>query len=115
MESYLRTDNMSIFITVFSAFHTILGTLCYAQSCLTFPNPMDCNLPGPSVHGIFWQEYWSRWPFPSPGNLPDLGIKPGSPALQADFLQSEPPGKHLHYGGDENMPPQIRQFGTRIF
>ena len=41
------------------------------------------------------QEYWSGWPFPSPGNLPDPGIEPGSSALQADFfLLSEPPGKH---------------------
>ena len=39
------------------------------------------------------QEYWSGLPFPSPGDLPDLGIKPGSPALQADALTSEPPGK----------------------
>ena len=39
------------------------------------------------------QEYWSGFPFPSPGDLPNLGIKPGSPALQADFLLSEPPGK----------------------
>ena len=37
------------------------------------------------------QEYWSGLPFPSPGDLPDLGIKPGSPALQADSLPSEPP------------------------
>ena len=34
------------------------------------------------------QEYWSGWPFPSPGDLPDPGIKPGSPTLQADALQS---------------------------
>ena len=39
------------------------------------------------------QEYWSGKPFLSPGDLPDPGIKPGSPALQADSLQSEPPGK----------------------
>ena len=38
-------------------------------------------------------EYWSEWPFPSPGDLPNPGIKPGSPALQADSLLSEPPGK----------------------
>ena len=37
------------------------------------------------------QQYWSVLPFPSPGNLPDPGIKPGSPALQADSLSSEPP------------------------
>jgi len=39
------------------------------------------------------QEYWSGLPFPSPGDLPDPGIKSGSPALQADSLPSEPPGK----------------------
>ena len=39
------------------------------------------------------QEYWSELPFPSPGNLPDPGIKPGSPALQADSLPSESPGR----------------------
>ena len=46
------------------------------------------------------QEYWSKFPFPSPGDLPDSGIEPGSPALQADFLSSEPPGmpinRYLH-------------------
>ena len=41
------------------------------------------------------QEYWSGLAFPSPGDLPDPGIKPGSPALQADFLPSEPLGKLL--------------------
>ena len=35
------------------------------------------------------QEYWSRLPFPSPGDLPDPGIKPGSPALQADSLPTK--------------------------
>jgi len=42
---------------------------------------------------FFRQEYWSGLSFPSPGDLPDTGIKPGSPALQADSLLSEPPGK----------------------
>ena len=37
------------------------------------------------------QEYWSGLPFPTPGDLPDPGIEPGSPALQADSLLSEPP------------------------
>ena len=37
--------------------------------------------------------YWSRLPFPSPGDLPDPGIEPRLPALQADALPSEPPGK----------------------
>ena len=41
--------------------------------------------------GFSRQEYWSGLPFPSPGNLPNPGIEPGSPTLQADALLSEPP------------------------
>ena len=50
---------------------------------------MDCSLSGSSVHRILRQEYWSGLLFPSPGDLPDPGIKPASlasPALQADSL-----------------------------
>ena len=43
--------------------------------------------------GFSRQEYWSGLPFPPPGDLPDPGIEPGSPALWADALTSEPPGK----------------------
>ena len=43
----------------------------------------------PLCIGFSRQEYWSGLPFPSPGDLPDPGIKPGSPALQADSLLSE--------------------------
>ena len=39
------------------------------------------------------QEYWSGLPFSSPGDIPDPGIEPWSPALQADSLPTEPPGK----------------------
>ena len=48
----------------------------------------------PLSMGFSRQEYWSGLLFPSPGDLPDPGIEPGSPALQADALTSEPPGKH---------------------
>ena len=43
--------------------------------------------------GFSRQEYWSGVPFPSPWDLPDPGIEPGSPALWADALPSEPSGK----------------------
>ena len=43
--------------------------------------------------GFSRQEYWSRLPFPSPGDLPDPGIEPRSPTMQADALPSEPPGE----------------------
>ena len=41
------------------------------------------------------QDYWSGLPFPSPGDLPDPGMEPGSHALQTDVLLSEPPGKPI--------------------
>ena len=44
----------------------------------------------PPSMGFSKLEYWSRLPFPSPGNLPNLGIEPRSPSLQADSLPSEP-------------------------
>ena len=57
------------------------------QSCLTLNDPVDCNLSGSSVHGIFSRQ-WSGQPFPSPGDLPDPGIEPRSLALQEDSLLS---------------------------
>ena len=47
----------------------------------------------PPSMGFSRQEYWSGLPFPSPGDLPDPGIEPRSPTLEADALTSEPPGK----------------------
>ena len=50
---------------------------------------------GSSVHRISQQEYWSGLPFPSPGDLPQPGSEPRSPALQADSLPTEPPGEPM--------------------
>ena len=47
----------------------------------------------PPSMGFSRQEYWSGLPFPSPGDLPNPGIEPRSPTLQADASPSEPPGK----------------------
>ena len=49
-----------------------------ARLCLTLCNFMDCSPLGSSVHGFPKQEYWSGLPWPSPGDLPDHGIKPAS-------------------------------------
>ena len=56
------------------------------------PNGL-CSLPGPLSMEFSRQEYWSGLPLPSPGDFPDPGIEPRSPALQADALLSEPTGK----------------------
>ena len=66
------------------------AVLCLvAQSCPTLCDPMDCSPPASSAMGIFHAKYWSGLPCP-PGDLPNPGIKPGSPALQVDSLPSEP-------------------------
>ena len=59
---------------------------------------MDCGPPGSSSVGFPREEYCSGLPFPSPGDLPDAGIKPGSPELQADSLLTELPGKPAFVG-----------------
>ena len=66
-----------------------------AQLCLTLCDAMDCSDQTPLSVEFFRQEYWSKLPFPAPGDLPNPGTEPGSPALPADFLTSEPQGKPL--------------------
>ena len=63
-----------------------------------FATPWTIAYQAPPSRGFSRQEYWSGLPFPSPGDLPDPGIKPRSPALEADTLTSEPPGKPYHLG-----------------
>ena len=57
-----------------------------AKSCPTLVTPWTIAQRSPLSMGFFRQEYWSGLPFPSPGDLPSPGIKPGSPALKADSL-----------------------------
>ena len=63
-----------------------------AQLNPTLCDPVDYSLPGSSVHEIL-QARILECSVPPPGYFPDPGIKPGSPALLADSLLSEPPGK----------------------
>ena len=67
-----------------------------AQSCLTLCDPWTVAHQAPPSRGFSRQEYWSGLPFPSPGDLPDPGIEPRFPRLQADALISAPPGKPLN-------------------
>ena len=56
-----------------------------------FATPWTVAYRAPPSMEFCRQEYWSGLPFPSPGDLPDSGIEPGSPAFQADAFTSEPP------------------------
>ena len=57
-----------------------------------FATPWTIAYQDPQSMEFYRQEYWSGLPFPSPGDLPNPGIKPQSPALQTEALLSEPPG-----------------------
>ena len=61
-----------------------------------FATPWTVAYQAPPSMGFSRQEYWSGLPFPSPGDLPDPGIKPRSPAFQANALTSELPGKPIN-------------------
>ena len=60
-----------------------------------FATPQTVASQAPPSMGFSRQECWSGLPFPSPGDLPNPGIEPRSPTLQAYTLQSEPPGKPI--------------------
>ena len=97
----LHKANSSVFISLLD-----MGTFCQHSlplawkwklvlSCVSvlFANSWTAAHQAPLSMGFSRQEYWSGLPFPSPGDLPYPGIEPGSPALQADSLLPESPGK----------------------
>ena len=71
-----------------------------------FETPWTVACQAPLSMGFSRQEYWSGLPFPSPGDLPNPGIKPQSPVWQADSLPSEPP---------EKPPPVMRKPLQHLF
>ena len=73
--------------------------------------PHGVALQTPLSMGFSGQEFWSGLPFPFPGDLPNPGIEPKSPTLQADSLPSEPRGKPGYYHSAARSP--LRS-GTRL-
>ena len=67
--------------------------VCYCLAVSDFVTPWTVAHRASLSMEFPWQEYWSGLPFPLPGDLPDPGIKPMSPALQVNSLPTEPPGK----------------------
>ena len=71
--------------------------LLLSQSCLTLCNSMDYTLSGSSVRGILQARILEWVAIPSPGHLPNPGVRSISLALQADSSSSEPPGKPIKH------------------
>ena len=89
--------------------------ICNAKSCPTLVTPWAIACQAPLSMGFSRQEYWSGLPFPSPGDLPDPGIEPRSPALQVDFcianrffLPTELQGKPFVMSVVINVPRKIK-------
>ena len=80
-------------LSIFLCFSMPGGGGLVTKSCLTLATPWTVACQAPLSMGFSRQEYWSGLPFPSPEDLPDLGIEPGSSALQADSLPTELQGK----------------------
>ena len=87
------------FITVyeFGRYLYVTMLLLFSRSVVfnSFATPWTVAHQAPLSMGFSRQEYWRWLPFPSPGNLPDLGIKLASPALAGRFFTIEPPGKPI--------------------
>ena len=82
---YLETIRLQLYVCV-----------CVCVSCSVVSDsvtPTDCSPPGSSVRGILQARILEWVAISSPGDLPNPGIEPGSPTLQADSLPAEPPGK----------------------
>ena len=79
-----------------------LRTCSVPQSYLTLWDPIDCSSQAPLSMGFPRQEYWSGWPFPSPGNLSDPGIEPTCPTWQADSLSLCHLGSHFTFHRSSN-------------
>ena len=89
MFSFLNLFGLTIFIPLTDAASLLLLFSCCCVQL--FATPWWTG--GSSSLGFPWQEYWAGVPFPSPGDLSDLGIEPVSPAWQGDSLLIQPPRK----------------------
>ena len=84
--SQLLISSLSVSVVYLSISQSILCSCSVTKSYLTLCDPMDCSLSVFSVHGILQARILEWLPYPSPGDLPNPGIEPRSPALQADSV-----------------------------
>ena len=82
-------------VSTVNAYHNIVVKVKSLSRVRLFVTPWTVAYQASPSMGFSRQKYWSGVPLPSPGDLSEPGIKPGSPALEADALTSEPPGKPI--------------------
>ena len=82
--------HFAVLLKLTQHFKSTMKVNAKALSCVRLCDPWTVAYKAPPSMGFSRQEYWSGLSFPAPGDLPDPGIEPGSPTLQADALPSEP-------------------------
>ena len=98
MKSVEKEIENVTFIISLCALLCMIPNLCcaHSQGCVhLFATPWTVACQAPLSMEFSRQKYWSGLPFPSPGDLPNPGIKPVSPALAGRFFTAEPPGKPI--------------------
>ena len=85
-----------------------------AQLCPTLCNPIDCSLPGSSIHGVFQVRVLDWVTISFSRGFPNPEIKPRSPALQVDSLPCEPAGKPLSKGLSIRFPAQVGEAASKL-
>ena len=88
----------------------LLSRFSHVGLCVTL---WGAACQAPLSMGFSRQEYWNGLPCPPPGGLPNPGMEPGSPALQADALTSEPPGKPLAQHTTNNNQ-RVKSFPSQL-
>ena len=89
LEAISQEPQLSIMSNFLLISIALASSSLLAKSCPTLATPWTVAHQAPLFMGFSRQKYWSGLPFPSPGDLPNPGIEPGSPALQADSLPAE--------------------------
>ena len=90
MQDFIIFNGRIIFYCMCRSYTVVVQSLSSVQ---LFCDPMDCSCQAPLSVGFPRQEYWSRLPYPCPGDLLDLRFNPVSPALASRFFTTKPPGK----------------------
>ena len=90
-------------------------TVSFTGNAFSLQSSLSCPFHLVNSMEFSRQEHWSVLPFPSPGDLSDLGIEPRSPALRADALPSEPPGKPFHLVNSDQSFSFLSIFPCKYF
>ena len=87
---------------------------CVLSNASLFATPWNVAHQTPLSMGFFRQEYWTEVPFPSPGDLPNPGTEPTSPALTGWFFTAEPPGKFRWVCTTDKIYQKLNNFYTQL-